>query len=242
MPRPPSAVDVHNPYDRETRFWVVPSQTSEFFRTYVGNQWLKVGAGETRSVEVMYESLVGDPAYASTAGELRQRVYKVPNVVALVGLAENPHEKPHNAEVVGGATIQVVAARGTRFDWIKVDGADVYGRVVDKGTDQPVHGGRVLVTARVKGDKGKELYAAGTIGSNGEFHAHFRRLRKLPKLLRAEILGRDDKLKKVESLDPRLLRERPSRDAEPQSWVLEAEYLGAYGYGDCVSEEFGTTF
>ncbi|KQZ82221.1 hypothetical protein ASD56_15225 [Microbacterium sp. Root166] len=237
-----TAVDVHNPYDRETRFWVVPSQTSEFFRTYVGHQWLKVGAGETRSVEVMYESLVGDPAYASTAGELRQRVYKVPNVVALVGLAENPHEKPHNAEVVGGATIQVVAARGSRFDWIKVDGADVYGRVVDKGTDQPVHGGRVLVTARVKGDKGKELYAAGTIGSNGEFHAHFRRLRKLPKLLRAENLGRDEKLKKVESLDPRLLRERPSRDAEPQSWVLEAEYLGTYGHGDCVSEEFGTTF
>lgn len=241
-----TTVDVHNPYDRETRFWVVPSQSSEYFRTYVGHQWLKVAAGTTRSIEVMYESLVGDPAYASTAGELRQRVYKVPNVVALVGLAENPHEKPHNAEVVGGATIQVVAGRGTRFDWIKVDGPDVYGRVVDKGTDDPVHGGRVLVTARVKDDRDKELYASGTVGANGEFHARFRRLRQLPPLLRAEVKSQEVKsqVKKLRKgiLDPRLLGERPGREATPAHWILEAEYLGTTGYGDCVSEEFGTTF
>ena len=180
-----SSVDVHNPYDMETRFWVVPSQTSEFFRTYVGMQWLKVPAGATRTVEVMYESLVGDPAFASTAGEMRQKVYKMPNVVSLVGLAENPHEKPHNAEVVGGATIQVAAARATEFDWIKVDGPDVFGRVVDKGNRTPVPHGRVLVAARLKEDPDKELYASGVIFGNGEFHVRFRRLRRLPKHLLA---------------------------------------------------------
>ena len=250
-----SSVAVHNPYDKETRFWVVPSQTSEFFRTYVGMQWLKVPAGTTRTVEVMYESLVGDPAYASTAGELRQRVYKVPNVVSLVGLAENPHEKPHNAEVVGGATIQVAAARGTKFDWIKVEGADVYGRVVDKGTGDPVPRGRVLVSARLKEDPDKELYASGDLDANGQFHVRFRRFRRLPKHL-LELRGngvkgrpklgpadqlRADRLRDgIRITDPRILGRGDA--AEESTWILQAEYLGSTGYGDSTSEEFGSSF
>lgn len=240
-----SSVAVHNPYDKDTRFWVVPSQTSPFFRTYVGHQWVRVAAGTTRKIEVMYESLVGDPAYASTAGEMRYRVYKMPNVVALVGLAENPHEKPHNAEVVGGATIQVSAARGTRFEWIKVEGRDVYGRVVDKGTGDPVRGGRVLVEARAKGDEKKVLYASATADQDGRFRARFGRVRRLPWLSAARSPEHGEVLERVERLDPRSdprLQPKRGEAVTEITWIAQGHYLGTTGLGDCDSDEFGMRF
>ncbi|MGH8974391.1 MAG: hypothetical protein ACRD0C_14470, partial [Acidimicrobiia bacterium] len=56
-----TSVTLTNPYPEPTRVFVLAQQSTTWYRTYVEHQWVWLGAGEERSVGVMYESLAGDP-------------------------------------------------------------------------------------------------------------------------------------------------------------------------------------
>ena len=135
------------------------------------------------------------------------------------------------------------------------EGADVYGRVVDKGTGDPVPRGRVLVSARLKDDPDKELYASGDLDAErpvpravppappaaqaparpSHQRAHPPEARKRRRAARSIACATTCQI-----VDPRILGRGDV--AQEHSWILQAEYLGTTGYGDSTSEEFGSTF
>ena len=229
-----SHVAVHNPFPDRTRAWVVATQDSDAYRTYLANQWVWLDPGETRRVEVMYESLLGDPAFAATVGERREAVWKRPSRLALVGLMENPlDEQLHVADPTGGVSIEVASGRGTRIDPFDSDGKVARGRVTTVDGGQPVTHGAVVVTVQLRGrSKGEASYAT-TVDSNGYF------------VVELDGRGRQEQHDRKE---PHVRQEQPDRKGrkDPKDLVrprrgdqvkVQAEYLGSFSYADSRSRD-----
>jgi M6 family metalloprotease-like protein len=150
--REETTVEVGNPYPKATRVWIIGQQTNPLYRTYVDTTWLRLEAGETRSVRVMVEYAL-DPRSDRLPPDVepeRDRVgqfLRRPNDLGLHTYAENPDDDPRHAlELLGGADIQVVTGRATRFDDVRTDGRTVTGRVVTTDDGEPVTGGLVIIT------------------------------------------------------------------------------------------------
>lgn len=174
-----SHVALHNPYPERTRMWVVAAQSSDFYRTYVARQWLWLDPGETQDVEVMYESLLGDPAFAEVTRSHQDEIWKRPSRLALVGLLENPlDEQLHVADTSGGVTIEVGSGRATRIEPFDADDDVVRGRVEAVDTGEPVSRGVVVVTAQPGGHSEGEVSASVPLREDGSFVLELGRLRQ----------------------------------------------------------------
>lgn len=172
-----SHVALHNPYPERTRMWVVAQQSSAFYRTYVEHQWLWLDPGETQRVGVMYESLIGDPAYDRVTREHRDEIWKRPSRLSLVGLLENPlDEQLHVADTSGGVTVEVGSGRATRIDPFDGDRDVVRGRVVAVDSGEGVGRGAVVVTAQPRGRAKGEASAAVELAPDGRFALELGRL------------------------------------------------------------------
>jgi hypothetical protein len=71
-----------------------------------------------------------DKAAGLHPGDIRERA-RIPNEVGLHAVIEDPRDSPrHKLDVLGGAQVQVVQGRGTRFEDVVREGSVLTGRVV----------------------------------------------------------------------------------------------------------------
>ena len=145
-----STVALHNPFPARALMYLVPQLTGSmaaYYRLYLEHQSLELDPGETRQVEVMVESLLGDPRYAEQLDDVAEKIFRTPANLSLVGYGVPP-EAPAHPVVLGGAQIRVDSAIGTQFEEVVVQPLEVVrGRVVTLATGKGVTG-HVLVTFR----------------------------------------------------------------------------------------------
>lgn len=139
-----SAVTLTNPYPVRAEIYVVPQIVgvfSDLYRLYLEHSSLTLDPGESRPVQVMVESLYGDPHAAALWERKGEKVFFEPTTVSLTGYAIPP-DGPHHPVVLGGAQLSVSSARATRFTGFEGKPRDgqLGGRVEVVGTGGPASG------------------------------------------------------------------------------------------------------
>jgi hypothetical protein len=201
-------VVVHNPYPQRTRAWLVGQQSMPFYRAYLRHQWVWLDPGETRRIEVMVESLAGDPAFSQALRGMQDRFHKKANRLSVIGMLENPVERHlHVAAPSGGVNLIVSSGLATRVDHFELHGGTVRGQVRTLA-GEPVSGGNVIVTIQPGGKARQELHRIARLRADGEFSVGI----PLGDLIDAGDLA-------------------PAR-----AYRLQAHYPGGTGLADCDSE------
>ena len=100
-------------------------------------------------------------------GEFRQN----PNQARFACFIENPYdEHRHIKEFLGGAEVEIVTGRKTRFEYFYKDGNTVGGAVITEDNKQPVNTGSVILIFKMTdGKKEYEDYKTITLDSEGSF-------------------------------------------------------------------------
>jgi hypothetical protein len=161
-----TSIEVGNPYDLPTRVYISAANTNPFYRTYLQHRWLDLPAGASRQVEVMMEYVGQLPEHerGRDGDELElRRLHSAPNHVSLRSLIVDPRDpQGHTMVQLGGAELEVVTGRGTRFETFGTDGGVVTGSVVTVDDRRPVPTGTVILTL-VRGSQGKEEVVNQTV-------------------------------------------------------------------------------
>ena len=164
-----TSLQVSNPYSERTRIWVVPQQSTDWYRTYLEHSWLWLDPGQSATVAVMVESLLGDPAYPQLK-EYRSAIFERPHDMSLVGLIENPLDPQlHAAEIMGGASVRVMTGRATQIRLRRLDDKVAIGYVLTVDDEAPVTYGDVLVSLKPRDDAEKAVYRAAELDQSGRF-------------------------------------------------------------------------
>ena len=149
-----STVALYNPWPGRALMYVIPQMTgafAQYYRLYLEHQSLTLDPGETRYVEVMVESMFGDPRLGGVMDRISEKLFRVPTNVTLAGYGIPP-EAPQHPQLLGGAQISVSSAWGTRFKDLEVrDDVYVRGQVVSAHTGKGVTG-HVLLTFHGPGE------------------------------------------------------------------------------------------
>ncbi|MPR37073.1 hypothetical protein [Salmonirosea aquatica] len=187
-------VEVGNPYEKPTRVFVRPGQTNPLYRTYLEHTSVMLEAGESRKVKMMFEYddtnlfktpvFIGNNTTIDITGQNREskalaertlRKYRqVPNRVGLATYIDNPLEKhPHTPALLGGAQVEVVTGRKTKFEYFYLDGR-IGGRVIEDTNSRVIRGvsgGKVLVIFRNDEDRDnpKVVYEEVKLDWDGRF-------------------------------------------------------------------------
>ncbi|MBO0980159.1 hypothetical protein [Microbacterium sp. SD291] len=168
--RETGVVKVTNPHPVEARCRVVVRQTDPLSRTYLEHAWVVLQPGEERGVRFWTESMIGDPAVEAMTEELKSRSWEVPNRLRLTGVAD-AGEGCHG-DTTGGAHVDVVAGRRTRFVDLRVGDGHATGRIaVEEDGDGPW--GSVVVSIRDDVD-GDDLGVFTGEVRDGDFAFEFR--------------------------------------------------------------------
>ena len=168
--RETGVVKVTNPHPVEARCRVVVRQTDQLSRTYLEHAWVVLQPGEERDVRFWTESMIGDPALASITKERQSISWEMPNRLRLTGVADTG-EGCHG-DTTGGANVDVVAGRRTRFVDLRVGRGFAHGRVeVEEDGDGPW--GSVVVSIRDDKD-GPDLGVFTGEVRDGQFGFEFR--------------------------------------------------------------------
>lgn len=187
-------VEVGNPYDKATRVFIQMGQTNPLYRTYLQHTSLWLEPGEVQKVQVMVEydhtnlfkapislgrgeeplNLPKKPRDEQRLKRIQEKYRRVPNRMGLACFAENPHDNPRHAlELLGGAEMQVVRGRKTKFESFLTEGGRIAGRVVEASGQNPpgVSTGKVLLIFRNESDPEKPLvvYSETKLNMDGRF-------------------------------------------------------------------------
>lgn len=173
-------VEIGNPWDKATVAFVTAYQTGAAFRTYLEHTWLQLGPREIRKVKVMFEYAGNDPAGAAPVSQ------RAINNVNLMGWGLDPDpglwrtpDRPGERipELLGGAQVQVVSGRRTKFTSFAPAGKmatagyagplEFDGRVAEWGGGD-VSGGKVLVELQFA-DGRRAAYADAAVKQDGSF-------------------------------------------------------------------------
>ncbi len=171
-----STVALHNPFPERALMYVMPQLTggmARYYRLYLEHQALTLDPGETRRVDVMVESLLGDPRYAPEMDQVIEKLLRTPADVSLVGYGIPP-EAPNHPVILGGAQLRVGSAYGTQFEFVEVQPEEVVrGRIVTLSTGKGVSG-HVLVTFRGPAETEANTISV-PLGQDGDFALELRR-------------------------------------------------------------------
>lgn len=145
-----TTVEVGNPYSAPTRIFLIGNQNNPVYRTYIEHSWLWLQPGETRGVRVMFEYAPTGDEQVDEASGLRpedvQEYATVPNEVGIHSVIEDPRDVPtHAQQILGGAQVQVVTGRATRFEDFGADPEAAWGTVVAVDDGSPVPEGTILI-------------------------------------------------------------------------------------------------
>ncbi|MET0859514.1 MAG: hypothetical protein ABW091_00665 [Microbacterium sp.] len=183
--RETGVVKVTNPHPVQARCRVVVRQTDRLARTYLEHAWVVLQPGEERDVRFWTESMIGDPAVAAITKELRSISWETPNRLRLTGVADTG-EGCHG-DTTGGANVDVVAGRRTRFVDLTVGHGYARGRVeVEETGDGPW--GSVVVSIRDDKD-GADLGVFTGDVRDGQFGFEFREQVGGGRIAQAEFTG-----------------------------------------------------
>jgi M6 family metalloprotease-like protein len=187
-------VEVGNPYPNATTVYIRPGQTNPLYRTYLEHTSLYLQPGETKKVKMMFEydptNLYKTPISLGKTKNIdpygaRDRDYEsirkvvkryeqLPNKVGVVSYINNPLETfPHTPVRLGGAEIEVVTGRKSKFEYFYLDGP-VGGRVVeDSQSKAGISTGSVLLIFRNDSDPDNPqvVYESVRIHWDGRFIA-----------------------------------------------------------------------
>jgi M6 family metalloprotease-like protein len=173
-------VGLANPFDESTIVNAVVRQTHRLHRVYIDHTWLRVPAGQSRTVQIFDEAVYGFPEADLFEGDITEELWGSDNKVSIEGWAERPFPADCGAPTLtGGAGISVGAGRAVvvELEDVSVSYATGTVRFLD-GSAAP--GGRVLVVARECDEEG----AVDPIGDRvsmdleldgGRFAGEFRR-------------------------------------------------------------------
>jgi M6 family metalloprotease-like protein len=159
-------VRVANPYpDRPVDVSLHAEQQLDWYRTYLEHTSVRLGPGESRNVEVMVECVADEPAFRDAVP--RERLFRVPNIVTTIAAVREPESDV--TEPIGGATIEVRAARAAELTQLDVSRRNASGRVrlVDDGSAAP-RGGEVVVATRANAPGGEASHRTA-LGLDGAF-------------------------------------------------------------------------
>jgi M6 family metalloprotease-like protein len=159
-------VTLANPTKTKRVIYAQVSQTSPFYRTYLQHKWLRLDPLESRTIEVMTESLDGDPVWADFVNDNRETLYETPNNLDISAWVEGVC----TATCIGGASVQVATGRQTRIDEIEFfQEPGVRGHVSYVDNHSDVTSGSALVTLRrPDDDAASQLVYSGPV-SDGWF-------------------------------------------------------------------------
>ena len=160
-------LEVGNPYDNcEARIFVIPTQDSYHYRTYLEHTWVYLKPKEVKKIKVMTERIdnidlpLDLPIYKKMlegfnqpniqGGHEKNHPLRVKNPVSNVSVmalvSEGITDQVHNNIIpLGGVDFSVVSGRKTEFVGIDQDNEMIYGQVVVLGIQEGVIGGTVLV-------------------------------------------------------------------------------------------------
>lgn len=174
-----------NPTKTKRVIYAQVTQTSPFYRTYLQHKWLRLNPLESRTIEVMTESLDGDPVWADFVEENRSAMYEIPNNLDISAWVEGVC----SAACIGGASVQVETGRTTGIDGIGVyQEPAVYGRV-SYSDGSPVGFGPIIITVRPPDDDPiKQLTFSGDLDNDGSFVIYTPGL-ELGMIVRAYFIG-----------------------------------------------------
>jgi M6 family metalloprotease-like protein len=141
-------VTLHNPFDARAEIYVVPQLRgpfSRFYRLYLEHSSLRLAPGESRKVQVMLESMYGDPALNEVWRQLGPKFF-TDTRISLTGYGIPP-DAPAHPVLLGGVQINVGSGRATKVEQFggEKDGGVVRGRVIEAAGGAPAPG-KVLVT------------------------------------------------------------------------------------------------
>jgi hypothetical protein len=161
---------VSNPLPESRLYEVEACQSTEWYRVYVGHRWLRLQPGETRSVEVAYESLAGDAAKGAEFEQQVERITSTEHHVALIGylLPEGGCAAPVE---VGGANLVLRAGRRCWFTDLTRQGERLSGQLLAQSNDvvfAPTFG-EVSFAAWLRRDPAAVYTATAPIAADGTF-------------------------------------------------------------------------
>jgi M6 family metalloprotease-like protein len=174
-------VALANPFEESTIVSAVVRQTHRLHRVYVDHTWLRVPAGESRTVQIFDEALYGFPEADYFDGDITEELWGKDNKVSVEGWAERPFPADCGAPTLtGGAGISVGAGRAVlvEFDSVSLSSATGSVRFLDGGAGQI--DGHIVVVARECDERGgvdpigDRITVDGRV-SNGRFGLEFRR-------------------------------------------------------------------
>jgi M6 family metalloprotease-like protein len=158
-------VEIANPYsDRPAHVHLHAEQRLGWYRTYLEHTSVTLAAGESRNVELMVECAAAEAAYADSVPP--DQLYGKPNIIAVVAAVIDSDSDVY--QPIGGATIEVRAARGSEIIDLDVSRTNCVGRVVHRADGSPVaSGGSVVLSAT--GPAGRDINYRVHVEANGAF-------------------------------------------------------------------------
>jgi len=164
--RETTTVKVTNPYAAPALIGLSIDQTRDDFRTYLEHRWLRMAAGETRTVRVMFESTRDVPL------EDPDRQTWAANHVSITASIFNPLDPVvDSADILGGAEARVRHGWATRIDTFDIEPPRAVGQVL-RFDGRPAPGGWVII--EFTDDRGGNLVRTSTtvaVNANGRFSA-----------------------------------------------------------------------
>ncbi|MBA2520938.1 MAG: hypothetical protein H0V24_14845, partial [Chloroflexia bacterium] len=168
-----TGLSMTNQLDTAAIYLTVPEQDSDHFRAYVGQAWLRLGAGETKMVEVAYESLAGDPEHGAAFDlAFREHQFEQPARLAFTSFLMPPGEPGCAAPVVQwGAELHLRPGQRTWIEDFRREGEIVRGQVYgsEDGVPQTVGRGRVNVVFWTDQRPERQLTAEAAVEPSGRF-------------------------------------------------------------------------
>jgi hypothetical protein len=166
-------IKLENPTEATAVIYPRVRQTEPFYRTYIEHSWVRLPAGQTREIQVMTESLDGDPAWASFVNENRSRMWELSNVLEVSGWVHGVCV----AQCTGGASLEVQSGRGTTIDDIRFYPEPGTAGIVRRTDGTPATSGTILLTARrAVDDVEGQLTASSNVHVDGTFFVYLREL------------------------------------------------------------------
>jgi M6 family metalloprotease-like protein len=159
-----TTVDVGNPYPVATRVFLHPGQTNPAYRTYLESTSVWLDPGESRTITMMFEFApdnLTNGVYPQWMLPKVREVMRIPNRVGVVARIEDPNDTPrHKLDILGGAEMQIVTGKSTRFDRFNAARGEVRGQVVTVEGRTPVSGSVIVRSTRNDSDLNNTQIAA----------------------------------------------------------------------------------
>ena len=117
-----SEVEVGNPYYIRTTIHIAAGQTNPLYRTYLEHTWLILDPGEMKKIKLMFEYVGKRSKQDQYIVDPDRKYKKLPNDIRFTSFIEDPNDYPRHAlQTLGGAQIQVVTGKSTRFEKFSVN-------------------------------------------------------------------------------------------------------------------------